>query len=96
MVKKKSNKNPCSGKALPELPGRAAFFLFENAVEIRNIVEPAVVSHFCNRIRGIDQYAARMTQADFGEAVNKSISRSLPEETTEGNVGHIREFGHFR
>ena len=37
-----------------------------------------------------------MAQADFGQAVDKGIARSLPEKPAERNVGHICQFGDFR
>ena len=43
--------------ALPEIFGCSAFFLFEDAVKIGNVIKPAVVSDFCNRLRSIDQHS---------------------------------------
>lgn len=40
---------------LPKLLWRTALFLFKQPVEIGNIVEAAIVSHFSNRLRGVDQ-----------------------------------------
>ena len=96
MVKMRSNKNPSSGKTFPEFPWRTTFFSFENAVEIRDIIKPAMVSHFRDRMGGFDQDAARMAQPDFREAVDKSISCPLPEEPAERNIGHICQSGNLR
>lgn len=52
-----SNEYPRSTEAFPEVFGRAPFFLFEYTVKVGNIVEPAIVRHFCNGLRGVDQHA---------------------------------------
>ena len=83
MAKKKSNKNPCSRETFPKLPGGTSFFLFEDAVKIGNIIETAVISHFRYRIRRFDQDAACMTEPDFRQAIDKGITRPLPEETAK-------------
>jgi len=54
-----------------------------------------MISHFCNRMGGFDQYAAGMAKSDFSEAVYKSIPRALAEKTTEGNIRHVRQFGNL-
>ena len=79
----------------PEFFWSASFFLFEDSVEVGNIIKPAMISHFCNRMGGFDQYAAGMAKSDFSEAVYKSIPRALAEKTTEGNIRHVRQFGNL-
>lgn len=47
------NKDAGARKAFPEILGRAAFLLFKNAVEVRNIVKTTMVGNFGNRLGGI-------------------------------------------
>ena len=42
------NKYAMARKVVPELFGRTSLFLFEQSVEIRNVVEATVVSNFSN------------------------------------------------
>ena len=92
MVKKQSNKNPCSRETFPELSWRTAFFLFKNPVEIRYVVKPAVIGHFSNGIGGLNEDAAGVSQADFRQTVDKSIARPLTKKPAERDIGHVGQF----
>ena len=89
------NKNPCSGEAFPEIFRRAVFLLFKNAVEVGDIIKPAVVGNFGNRLRGIDKHAGSMSQPYFRQAVDKGIAGTLFKKPAKGSVGHIGQPGHF-
>jgi len=89
---RKLNENARSGKTFTEFPWRTAFFLFEYPVEIRDIIEPAMIGDFGNRVRGINQDAARMTQSDLRQAINKCIARPLSEKSAERNITHVGQF----
>ena len=40
-----------------ERPGRAAFFLFKEPVEIGDIIEATIIRNFCDGLVGIDEQA---------------------------------------
>lgn len=54
---------------LTELLRRASFLPLEHAVEIRQIIETAVIAHFSNGARGIDQQTCGETQTDIDDIV---------------------------
>ena len=82
-------------KTFSEFFWSAALFLFEDPVEVGDIIEAAVVRNFCNGMGGIDQFFGSMSQPDFIQAVNKCIACSLFYEPTEGNFRHIDQPGNF-
>ena len=83
------DKYPRSRKAFAKILRRAAFLLFEDAVKVGNIIEPAIVGYFSNRLRSVDQHAGGMSQSYFGETVYKRIACTLFEKAAECCVGHI-------
>lgn len=54
---------------LTELLRRASFLPLEHAVEIGQIIETAVIAHFSNGARGIDQQTCGETQTDIDDIV---------------------------
>ena len=77
------NKRLLSCIAIPEFFGGTAILILKNPVEIRQIVESAVVSNFRNRMSCVDQQAGRMTQSYFIQAFYKSFSGSFLYKTTK-------------
>ena len=70
---------------LPEFLGGAAFRPFEQPVEVRQSVEPAVVTDFRHRHRGIDQQTRCPSKAVFDDVIAERLSRTKMKETT-GNT----------
>ncbi len=60
-----------SGEVLSELRRGVALLLFENPVEIRNIVKTARVANFANTFIGFYQKACGVTQPDFVGEIDK-------------------------
>ena len=80
----------------PELFGCAPLFLPEQAIEVGDIIEPAIVSYFCYRLGCIYQQSRCMAQPHFQQAIHKSDTGPVFKKTAEGNVCHIRQPGYFR
>ena len=55
MLAENSNEDPGAGKTFPEGLWCAAFFSLEDAVEVRHVVEPAMIGDFTNGLRSVDQ-----------------------------------------
>ena len=66
---------------MPEFFGSAIFFLFKNAIEIRDIIEPAFISDFIDAVRGFNQHPRSVSQADLVQRINKCLTCSLFKET---------------
>ena len=54
---------------LPELTGRTTFFLFEDAVEVTQVIEAAFKTDLGDRTTGINQFACGIAQADIDDIV---------------------------
>jgi hypothetical protein len=84
------NKHPCSRiEVLPEFLGRAGLFLFEDPVEVGDIIEAAVVGYLSNGMRRVDEHSGSMSQSYLIQAVDKSIARPLFDEPAKGDLRHI-------
>lgn len=79
----------------PELFGRISLLFPEYPVEVGDVVEAAVVGDFRDGMRGIDQHAAGMADADIGEAVDKPGSRFLLEKAAESHFRFSRQAGYI-
>ena len=55
------NKYPLARVCFPELRRNAKFLSFKNTVEIRYVVEPALIGDLGNGIRRIDQHPRSVT-----------------------------------
>ena len=86
---------PGSGKALPKVFRRTAFFLLEYPVEVGDIIKAAIIRYFRNRLGGIYQHAGCMPQPYFSKGVDKSISCTLFIKPAECGIGHICQPGYF-
>jgi hypothetical protein len=96
IAKKKLNENLRPGsKTFSELFRCAALLLFENAIEVGDIVEPAVIRNFGNGMRSINEFSRSMTQPDLIQRVDKCISCSLFDKATKGYFSHINQLCHF-
>src|SRR5450631_3510408 len=92
----RSDKYSCPGcEIFPEFLGGAILFLFENPVEVGDIVEPAVVGYFRNGMGRIDQHPGCMAQPDLIQAVDEGVSRSFFDEAAEGYFRHTHQFGYL-
>ena len=56
---------------LPELRGVAIFFLFEDAVEIAQVIESAVETNFWNAPACIDEHSRSSAQPDVDNVVGE-------------------------
>lgn len=84
-------KCPCTGIIITEFLWRAAVFVLENPVEIRKVIEPALVRNFRDRVGSIDQRAGSMAEPDFVQTFNKSFAGSFFNKPAERNFGHSRQ-----
>ena len=76
-----------------ELAGGAILGLFKDPVEVRNIVEAAIVADLADALFGFDEPACRITDAGVVDIIDKSLSRATLYKPIEGNRTHIDQFG---
>ena len=73
---------------IPELLGGAVFLPLEQAVEVREVVEAAIIAYFSNGLGGIHKHTGGIAKTDVDDVVGKSLARAHTEETTEGHGSH--------
>ena len=79
----------------PEFLGRAALLLLEDAVEVGQVVEPALVANLGDGHGGIDQHAGCVADADVDDIVGQGLPGAQLEEAAERSGGHADHFGHL-
>lgn len=75
-----------------ELVGRHSFLAFEDAIEIGHVIESAAESDLGNGHVRIDEHTRDMSQADFGQRIDETLSGRLFDEAAERNFGHVNRF----
>ena len=76
-----------------KLTGCAILGLFKNPVEVRDVVESAVVAYLTNTLFGFDKPSGRITDAGIVHIIDKSLSGAALDESIEGNRTHIDQIG---
>ena len=89
------NKRPGPCKVFPKHFWRTSFFLFKQAVEIRDVVKTATVRNFCNGVSGINQYPGSMAKPYFIQAVNKWNTCALFNKPAEWYLRHVYQLSHI-
>ena len=78
---------------LAELRGRAVFLALEYAVEVRQVVEAALVANLGYRHGGVYQQARRVAETYVDDVVRQLPARALLEEAAEGGRRHAHHVG---
>ena len=60
-----------SAEIQPKLRRGASTVFFENAIEIRDVVEAALIADFRNALVGFDQLSGSGSQPDLDQELNK-------------------------
>ena len=90
------NKHPRTGiEIFPELLWRTGLLLLKDAVEIGDIVEPAMVGDLGDRMRRIDQHPARMPKPDLIQTIDKGIPCPFFHKPAERHLRHAHQTGHL-
>ena len=77
---------------LTEFRGSASLTLFEDAVEIADIVEPAGIAHLYDGHSAVGQQTRGIPQAHVNNVFGNALPRTNLEETAEGCRGHRGQF----
>lgn len=74
--------------------GGAAFFAFEDAVEIGDVVEATFEADFGDGLCGVDELAGGVADAHVDDVVGECASGTQLEEAAEGGGGHAGQGSH--
>ena len=72
---------------------RATFFLFENSVEIADVIKTAVVANFGNAGGGVYEVAGRIAKAGVNDVVRNGLPGLCSEVSAEGCWCHSGNVG---
>src|SRR6202012_5142800 len=67
----------------------------ENAVEIGDIIEPAMIGDLRNGMRRVDEHPARMPKPYLVQTIDKRIPGPLLYEPAERHLRHAHQPGNF-
>ena len=82
-------KHSCpQSKIFSELLGGTGFLLFEDAIEIGDVVEPAMIRDLRNGMRGVDQHPGSVPQPYLIETVDKGIARAFFDKAAKRHIRH--------
>ena len=71
------NEYSVTRKVATKLLRRAALTLFEGAVEVRHVVEAALIGYLRHIVRGIDKHTRGVAQPNLGKAVDEGVTNPL-------------------
>ena len=80
---------------VPEFLGRAIFFLFKDAVKIRDVIKSALISNFVYGVRGFYQQPGSMPQPYFYQCIHEGFPDLGLEEPAESHFRHGGQPGGF-
>ena len=75
-----------------ELFGRAVFLFLKDTVEVREVIEAAVITNLRDGSLRVHQHAGGVTDTDIGDIVGEGLPGPQLEETAESGRGHTYEF----
>ena len=78
----------------PVVAGGGSFLLLEDADEVGQVIEPAIVTDFGDTRGGVRQHAAGLGDAQVGDVLDKGGVGLLLEEVAEGRLGHVDQLCH--
>ena len=81
---------------LSEFRRTAFLFLLEDAVEIAEVVEPAMEANFRDAHRRVDQHSRRRSKSHVDNVVGEVSPRVQFEKPAEGAWTHPRNVGQLR
>ena len=73
---------------LAKLFRRTIFFLLKDTIKIRQVIESALITDFCDRHRRIYQQPRSKTQPDINDIVGKVFPRAQFKEAAERHISH--------
>lgn len=74
---------------------RTTLFIFETAVEIRDVVETAIVTYLHDRHGAVDEFASGESEPRIDDVIGNGPARSQFEESAESRRRHARHIGEF-
>ena len=77
---------------IPELFRRTIFLFLKDTVEVREVIEAAVITNLRDGSLRVHQHAGGVTDTDIGDIVGEGLPGPQLEETAESGRGHTYEF----
>ena len=72
--------------------GEQFFFFLKDTVEVREVIEAAVITNLRDGSLRVHQHAGGVTDTDIGDIVGEGLPCPQLEETAESGRGHTYEF----